>query len=596
MENTEKSTAADIPGLRAEVPFGDGFTLVRRLGAGGMGEVWLAYENALRRNVALKIMRMPPEATEANGKVPEDADAETASQRVERAMRRFHREADILAQCAHPSILPVWRSGVDAATGLPYYATRPCLLDSADADLACREILGTPWHGDRRGRDEAPLALSLADVMRQGGTLPELSVARIGRALVSAVAYAHALPEPVVHRDIKPSNILLSKDGGVILSDFGIAKRIHAQDADTTTTNSRKAGLFVGTFDYAAPEQQDGDEITPASDYYSIAAVLYEALTGAKPRSLEKPSDIAPGRISRNWDILLRRMLEPDPAKRLCDPAQIDAALKAICQAPALRCKARRIAAVSIGVLMALAIAVAVAIRAARDRENSPEGGLRALIKLARDCGGEASPGARRTIMLPGGVPMEFAYVWGDNPFYERGKDGGSEMPPPLEGTVVFTNGFWLAATEFTCAQSRALFKSPENVSEEQLGKAQNIRVPNAMTLLAAANTIELPPGEYLDLPTEAEWEFACRQNLCDLPGGEEEICKQVFGVVRPGLFVSPADGRIEYADNGLTDIPLVMKGGSGTPSPSGFVPELRRIPEYGTRGNLRFVLRRRGK
>ena len=136
--------AAASQGLAEGMAFGEGFTLIRRLGVGGMGEVWLAREKSLRRDVALKIMR------------PSPSDAAAA----ERARRRFEREARILAAAEHPSILPVWRRGEDPSTGLSFYAAKACLLSGADVRRLCSAVFGCPLPRDPARWDAAPRALT----------------------------------------------------------------------------------------------------------------------------------------------------------------------------------------------------------------------------------------------------------------------------------------------------------------------------------------------------------------------------------------------------------------------------------------------------
>ncbi len=481
--------AAGIPGLAEGMAFGEGFTLLRRLGSGGMGEVWLAREKSLRRDVALKIMR------------PTLADDAAA----ERARRRFDREGRLLAQCAHPSILPIWKTGTDAATGLPYYATRACLL-SADEERRLREgLFGCPLPA--QGGD-APRPVSLADVLRGGATLPDGAAARVGRSLVAAVAYAHALPEPIVHRDIKPSNILFTGDGGVVLTDFGVAKRLRSDDSGgtETTTDSRRQGLFVGTFAYSAPEQQSGGEVSPATDYYAIGAILYEAVTGTKPRSLEMPSKASSARISGKWDGLLKRMLESDPSRRLTDPAVIDAALADIEGArPGTR---RRMAAVAAAAVAALA-AASLVVFALDGRSPAPAGAVVAPRRME--------------IALPGGLPLGFAWV----------ADGA---------------GFWIAEHELTAAESAAVFGQPVEIPEDRKDKPilAHFGATSPEVHLMEANLTPLPAGCRLDLPTEAEWEAAARAGLA---GPSPEICREPRGPLddadRPAHVIRKASTRL---------------------------------------------------
>lgn len=289
--------------LRPGLVLGGEFELVRPLGEGGMGSVWLARDRSLGRDVALKLLR-----------APDDPAAR------ERLRDGFEREARILAAADHPSILPVWRRGEDPATGLAFYATKACLLSGADVRRLCGAVFGCALPRGFARWEEAPRALTLADLLAGGKALPPRVVARIGEDLAGALSCAHSLSPPVVHRDVKPANVLFERDGRAVLADFGIASRPAGGGA-------ARAG-FAGTPDYAAPEQRRGGPPAPAMDWYALGAVLFEALAGERPRAGERPSAYDPRRISRRWDALLGALLEPDPSRRLADGPAVSAALR----------------------------------------------------------------------------------------------------------------------------------------------------------------------------------------------------------------------------------------------------------------------------
>ncbi len=347
-----------------------------------MGEVWLARDRALGRDVALKAMR------------PSDSATRT---------RRFEREARALAALDHPSILPVLHAGEDPATGLRYLVTPAVLLSPSEIARLCDEVLLCPYpHGfapeGAEGGAGAPRPLPLAALLDGGKALPEAAVLRIARDLAGALAAAHAVG--ILHRDVKPSNVLFDASGRALLADFGLAKFTrggggsHAESAespdgrapaspdgrapsrpergsgaaeapDSISLDESGARKFLGSPAYAAPEQfRAGAELTPALDWYSFGAVLYEALTGDRPRSLRPPSSYDPSRIVRAWDPFLRDLLDPDPARRLADPAAITRRLDAIGRAidPATRSR-RRAARAALAAVAAVAAAAAVTIR-----------------------------------------------------------------------------------------------------------------------------------------------------------------------------------------------------------------------------------------
>lgn len=196
------------------------FEVDRELASGGMGMVFLGRDVALDRRVAIKIMR-PELATAA-------------------AAERFVREARALARVSHPSIVPVYRAGQSG--GFSYY-----VMDYIEAE-------------------------TLADRLDRG-RLPLSEVLKAGLDLLDALEVVHRLG--MVHRDIKPSNIFLVGSQATLV-DFGVAK-LTSQPPETMITT---AGRLVGTLAYMPPEQLDGAEVSPQTDLYALAMVLFQALTG----------------------------------------------------------------------------------------------------------------------------------------------------------------------------------------------------------------------------------------------------------------------------------------------------------------------------
>jgi serine/threonine-protein kinase len=214
------------------------YRLVRALGEGGMGSVWLAErrEGPALRPVALKLPRLA-----WGGALAE----------------RLGRERDILAALEHPHIARLFDAGVDAA-GRPW--------------LALEVVEGLPLDEHAR-RQKLPLRARVALLLE----------------VASAVSYAHA--RLVVHRDLKPSNILVAAVGGVKLLDFGIAKPMQGERAESTAL-TRAAGRAL-TPAYASPEQIRGEPLGVASDVYSLGVVAYELLAGARPHRAARDSAAA---------------------------------------------------------------------------------------------------------------------------------------------------------------------------------------------------------------------------------------------------------------------------------------------------------------
>src|SRR3954449_3442460 len=249
----------------------DRYSLERRIGAGGFGVVWLAFDEKLRGGLAVKAV---PPAAHAPG-----------SERAER-------EARVAARLNHPGIVALYELGADD-----------------DAVYLVSELVP--------GR-------TLAELNR-AGAVSDRDVARIGAALCDALAHEHQ--RKVVHRDVKPQNVLVVADpaagaGFAKLADFGVA---HLASGDPLT----RTGDVVGTLAYMAPEQAEGERVTGAADVYSLALTLYEAWTGTNPVRAASPMGTArrlgtvlPALRSRRRDLpdalgrTIDAALDPDPERR----------------------------------------------------------------------------------------------------------------------------------------------------------------------------------------------------------------------------------------------------------------------------------------
>ena len=222
---------------------GQQYEIVRPLGQGGMGAVYLARERALERFVAIKVLR------------PELADTESSRE-------RFRREARVAAQLSHPNILPLHTFG--EVSGIWYFVM-----------------------GYVRG-------VTLAERLRIEGRLPSEEAQRILIELTGALEHAHA--HGVIHRDIKPANVLLDEQTGrAMLADFGISKVHGAGDSLTGT------GVIIGTPHYMSPEQSLGaPNLDERSDIYSLGAVAYKMLSGREPFADSKPNEMVFKRLSED--------------------------------------------------------------------------------------------------------------------------------------------------------------------------------------------------------------------------------------------------------------------------------------------------------
>ena len=237
------------------------YRLLREIGRGGMGSVWLAEraDGAYRRQVALKLPRLAWGAGLA---------------------ARMARERDIGALLEHPNIARLYDAGVDDR-GRPYLALE--LIDGVAIDAWCQKQ-----------------ALDLHDRLR------------LFLQVTGAVAHAHG--RLVVHRDLKPSNVLVSPDGAVHLLDFGIAQLLESDMAADATRLTLQHGRVL-TPHYAAPEQIAGDPVTVQADVYSLGVLLYELLTGQLPVASQRST---PAAVE---DAVLRGELSP-ASTRAASPAQ----------------------------------------------------------------------------------------------------------------------------------------------------------------------------------------------------------------------------------------------------------------------------------
>jgi len=246
---------------------GDRYLLTERIAGGGMGEVWAASDEVLGRPVAVKILRR------------EYADDPTF-------LERFRAEARHAAGLSHTGIAAVYDYGEDDES--PFIVM----------ELVPGEALS-------------------AEIAREGALAPDRTLDIIGQA---ALALQIAHDGGVIHRDVKPGNLLLTPDGTVKITDFGIARVTDSVPLTLT-------GAIMGTAYYISPEQASGQSVTPASDVYSLGIVAYECLTGRRPFDGDTPVNVAlaqvreeppalPGGIPAPMAALVMRMLAKDPADR----------------------------------------------------------------------------------------------------------------------------------------------------------------------------------------------------------------------------------------------------------------------------------------
>jgi serine/threonine protein kinase len=223
--------------IREGTVLDDRYRIVRRIGSGGMADVWLAEDTHLQRQVALKILHF---------RFAQDKEF----------VERFRREAEAAAGLQHPNVVGVFDRGEVDRT---YYIAMEYL----------------------EGRSMKELI--------DAGLTPDEAV-RIVRQILEAARFAHR--RGVIHRDFKPSNVIVDSEGKATVTDFGIAR---AGVSEITQT-----GSVMGTAHYLSPEQAQGLEVGETSDLYSIGVLLYEALTGKVPFEGDSAVAVALKQVSQS--------------------------------------------------------------------------------------------------------------------------------------------------------------------------------------------------------------------------------------------------------------------------------------------------------
>ncbi|MEP6776285.1 MAG: protein kinase, partial [Chloroflexota bacterium] len=262
------------------------YSLIAPVGGGGMATVYKARDNILGRIVAVKILR---EQYAGDGPF----------------VTRFRREAQAAANLTHPNIVSVYDVGQD--TDIHY------IVMEFVAGQSLKELINKAGGG--------PLTVDRA--------------VNIAAQILAGLEYAHR--SGLIHRDIKPQNVLITGDGTVKVTDFGIAKSV----SDLSLTD---AGMALGTAHYFSPEQAKGERVGPQSDIYSLGVTLYEMLTGKLPFESENSVGLAYKHISEpppspralNPNIPLRleaivlKSMAKDPAQRFSSAAEMERSLRSL--------------------------------------------------------------------------------------------------------------------------------------------------------------------------------------------------------------------------------------------------------------------------
>jgi len=330
------------------------YSIVDKIGEGGMGEVWRATDRKLGRDVAIKVL-------------PHELAGEPER------LARFEREAQVLASLNHPNIAAIY--GLDQVGD-----TRFLVLELVEGEELATRLLRGP--------------------------VPPEEALRIARQIADALETAHE--QGIVHRDLKPANVKVTADGKVKVLDFGLAKALltgPAGESDmsrspTITSLATRTGVILGTAAYMSPEQARGHAVDKRADIWAFGCVLLELLTGGNPFLENTVSDTlasilrsepdwkrVPVDVPRGVRHLLRRCLEKDPRKRLRDIGEARVAIDAILAgegvdggaapdaAPGAKATGSfgRLAATAAGAVALTAIATVAIVRAVAPPPPAPE-------------------------------------------------------------------------------------------------------------------------------------------------------------------------------------------------------------------------------
>ncbi len=289
---TPLESGGELPGLAPGRRFGS-YEVVARLGAGGMGEVWRAWDPTLEREVALKVL---PAKTTAD----------------ETARTRLLREARMASKLNHPNVCTIYEVG--EADGQAYIAM----------ELVAGEALSNRVSEGPMGFEE---------------------ICRLGRQMADGLAHAHS--HGVVHRDFKSANVVITSEGRAKVLDFGLAARMSKTELDDATTFTADSlelpGMIAGTLPYMAPEQLRGEPADAGSDIWALGVVLYEMASGERPfkgntgfelssailSSPPPPLVSTPGGpTSTRLQGVVERCLEKEPGARYPSAGEVRAALE----------------------------------------------------------------------------------------------------------------------------------------------------------------------------------------------------------------------------------------------------------------------------
>ncbi|MCA9049026.1 MAG: protein kinase, partial [Planctomycetaceae bacterium] len=485
----ETDTAADVPftpGSETDAQFGR-YRILKELGRGGMGAVYLAEDEQLQRKVALKVPRF-------SGKLDSEI------------VQRFYREARAAGNLRHVGICPVYDVG----------------------EINGRHFISMAYIEGR----------SLKELV--DGTQPqEISHAvDIVQKIAAAMSAAHR--QGIIHRDLKSANVMLDHDREPVVMDFGLARRVAGQEAKIT-----QSGVVLGSPAYMSPEQVDGDNdnVGEAADIYALGVILYELLTGQVPFTgsltsvlkqiaCDEPVPVADRRPEVPCAIsdFCGKMLAKHPSDRPQSMAAVAAQLKPAGNEAhvASRLPRKRQIALSAAAVMALLSVLAIA---GFVISRAPQDALPPINNASETARPIKRVGLNRQRLPEGTVPgqtwdsntLGMSFCWCPAGGFMMGSppDEADRSADESQAHVTLRRGFWIGQYEVTQGQwERVMQTTPWR---GQLYVQTNAEC--AATWIIWADAVEfcdkvtqagreegwLPDNWRADLPTEAQWEYACR-------------------------------------------------------------------------------------
>ena len=447
--NDDKTIAGGIGAMLA-----GRYHILRRLGQGGMGSVWLAEDRQLdNRKVAIKML---PSIVVTD----------------KRAYQQLKSEALVSLKLVHPNIVTL--RAFEENNGAPFL-----VMDYVEGQ-------------------------TLSDYLSVKGKLSEAETIKLLKPIAAALDYAHS--EKVIHRDVKPSNIIIRKDGHPFILDFGIAREI--QESMTRVTGRTISGTLL----YMSPEQLRGAPPAPAQDVYSFSVMAYECLKGEPP--------FTRGDIS--YQIVNER-----PVALMGDTQLVMCVMAGLAKTPASR--PRNCVAV-IGIECS---SLGYGVKGQSNITFEPNYGEKQFVSLnigRKALIGTSEPrhGAIKDLILPNGVMIRMIYCapgsfMREKPFVEQKLsivNDGRNCDAKLS-RVALTKGFWLGKYPITQKQWQSVMKNnPSHFKGDDL-PVEMVSWDDCQMFLKQINLI-LDCGARL--PTEAEWEYACRAGTIGAFGGTGKL------------------------------------------------------------------------